>query len=446
MTKTSFTTRLSYTLPDIGGQMIFGFISFNLAYFYSNVYGIAAGTAGTILLIARWVDAIEAPIWGLVFDRTSSRWGKSRPWFLWLCLPFATFGTLTFVTPDLSHNAKVVYAAVTYIVSSILYTGINTPITSILSTLTSNPQERVTLTAFRMIGSKLGVLAVNLTGMRMVRWLGSGNDQRGFLLTLPIFAAVSIIAFLLAFRNLREVVVVESKAQPIRGTFRALKGNWPWIIIFMSSLLFWIGFGSRVTVTRHYFEMVLKNPNLADIANALDFTSLATALLLPWLCRRLSKSLVWGLGLAGMVIGVLVSFAGMRAGQSLWLIMTGWTMSFVASGAAMAMPFSVLSESVDYGEWKTGVRAAGLLSAVGAAFCLKAGFGLGGAMPMWLLEHEHFDAKAAITPAIVHALEIGLIWIPTLCLSLAIVPVLFYRKYELMEPQIQADLQVRRAK
>jgi Na+/melibiose symporter-like transporter len=113
MTKTSYTKRFSYAASDTAGQLVFCVISFYLLKFYTDVYGISAATAGNILLVARLVDAVDAPAWGIIFDKTHSRWGKSRPWFLWLCVPFATFGVLTFLTPDLSHSAKVVYAAAT---------------------------------------------------------------------------------------------------------------------------------------------------------------------------------------------------------------------------------------------------------------------------------------------------------------------------------------------
>ena len=445
MSHTSPTVRLSYAASDVAGQLLFCWIMWYLPFYLTDTVRIPAATVGTILLAARWIDAIDAPIWGLVFDRTRSKWGKSRPWFLWLCGPFAVFGVLSFLTPDLGHGAKVAYAAITYIGCNILYTGINTPVTSILSALTPDPAERVTLTTFRMFGSKLGVLLVNLTGLELVRVLGGGDDRRGFMLAVPIFAAISVGLFLFAFRNLREIVPVETKPMPLRDSFRAMRGNWPWFIIFTSSLFFWVGFIARVTVAPHFFEYVLHRPDLLKLANGLDFASLATALLLPWFCRHMSKSLVWTLGLAGMALGQFIVWLGLHAdAPSVALVMSGWTVCFVASGAAMAMPFSVLSESVDYGEWKTGVRAAGLLTAVGAAFCLKAGAGLGGAIPMWMLDASGYVPKAAQTPAALRAITTGVVWLPLVCFALSIVPVLFYRRFEALEPRIRAELEKRR--
>jgi Na+/melibiose symporter-like transporter len=184
---------------------------------------------------------------------------------------------------------------VTYAGCNVLFTGINTPVTSILPALTANPKERLTLTTFRMLGSKLGVLVVNLTGMGLVRYLGHGNDRTGFALAVPIFAVASVALFLIAFRNLRETVV-PSRAQSVRETFGAMKGNWPWLIVVTSTVLFWMGFISRITVAPHFFKYVLHRPDLLSVANGLDVASLATALPLPWLCRSMPKA---GSGLSG---------------------------------------------------------------------------------------------------------------------------------------------------
>lgn len=445
MSKTTYTTRFSYAASDVACQLVFAPISFYLLKFYTDVYGLAADVAGWIMLVARFIDAADAPLWGIVFDRTRSRWGRIRPWFLWLCGPFSVFGVLTFFTPEVGAQAKILYAAGTYIIVNILYTGINTPVTAILSALTTNPQERVVLTCFRMFGSKLGVLIVNLTAMKLVAWLGAGDDRKGYLLTVPIYAATAIGLFLLAFRNLHEVVTVEEKRQPILTGFGALRGNWPWWIIVGSSLCFWIAFISRVAAAPFLFEYTLGRKDLVPLAFALDFISLGTALCLPWLCRTWSKAKVWAAGLVGMIIGQFVVGWGLAHGNSLPIIMAGWALGFLASGAAMAMPFSVISDSVDYGEWKTGIRSAGLLVAIGAAFCLKAGAGLGGALPGWILQSSGYVANAAQAPAALRGIEFSVVWLPAIAFAAALLPVLFYGRFERMEPQVQAELAARRA-
>jgi sugar (glycoside-pentoside-hexuronide) transporter len=436
-------TRLSYATPEIGGQLIFCVISFYLLKFYTDVYGLPVAAAGAILLIARCVDAIDAPVWGIIFDKTRSRWGRSRPWFLWLCVPFAGFGVLTFYTPHLGTAGKIAYAACTYVLCSILYTGINTPVTSILAGLTRSVRERVTLTTFRMFGSKFGVLIVNLTLLRLVAGFGHGNNRRGFFLVMLLYAAGSVVLFLIAFRNLRETVQDDPRRLSVRESVRALRGNGPWLITFVSSLLFWIAFIARISAAPYYFEYLMHRANLVSIANSLDVVSLASILFLPWFCRITSKRNVWVLGLLGSVIGQLIVYAG-TGSRSVAIVMAGWTVGFLASGVAMALPFSILATSIDYGEWKTGIRAAGFLTAVGAAFCLKAGSGLGGALPAWIMGHYSYVPNVAQSARSLLGIELSCVWLPAVAYGLAIVPVLFYSRYERHEPAMMQDLDQRR--
>jgi len=440
---TSYTKRFSYAASDAAGQLVFCAISFYLLKFYTDVAGLPAAVAGTILLIARMTDAIDAPVWGIIFDKTHSRWGKSRPWFLWLCVPFAFFGVLTFATPNLGPTAKAIYCGATYIVCSILYTGINTPVTSILSALTPDPNERVVLTCYRMFGSKAGVLLVNASAWPLVAWLGQGNDRKGFLLTMPIYAVICVLLYLLAFRNLEEIIQEKKVALPIRRSFAALRGNWPWFIIFGSCLCFWIAFISRISMVPYYFEYIWHRKELIPLVNSLDCLSLAGIFLIPWFCKRASKSRVWAAGLIGSVLSQGLVYAGGSA-HSLPLVFAGWVAGILTSGVAMALPFSLLSDSVDYGEWKSGIRAAGLLTAVGAAFCLKAGSGLGGAIPAWILGATGYVPNVAQSARSLNGIEIGFIWLPALFYVLATLPALFYGKYEAMEPRIQEELKQRR--
>ncbi|MEI6892121.1 MAG: MFS transporter [Pontiella sp.] len=441
--RTSYSTRFSYASSDMAGQLVFCVVSFYILKFYTDVLGLSAGVAGTILLIARFEDALDTPIWGIFLDKTKSKYGKSRPWFLWLCFPFSIFGVLTFLSPDLSSKATAIYAGATYIVLGSIYTGINTPVTSILSALTPNPKERVTLTCFRMFGSKAGVLLVNATFLPLVAWLGQGDDKRGYMLTMPIFAVVSIVLYLIAFRNLKEVVPVEHKPMPVKRAFQAFKGNGPWIIIFISCLCFWVAFIARITMVPYFFEYVWDRKDLVPLANSMDVLSLASIFLIPWFCKWGNKAAVWGWGLAGSVLAQFVLYAGL-ATQSLALLLVGWIFGILTSGVALALPFSLLSDSVDYGEWKTGIRSAGLLTAIGTGFCLKAGSGLGGAIPAWVLGATGYEANVEQTAAAIAGINFGFIWLPALFYILALIPVLFYRKFENMEPRIQEELKARR--
>ena len=437
----SNSKRLSYAAADTAGQLVFAVISNYLLYFYTDVYGIPVAVAGMIVLVARCIDGVDAPVWGMILDRTRSRWGKYRPWFLWLSVPYAVFGVLTFLTPDLG-DAKALYAASTYIVCGILYTGINTPVTAILSALTPDPRQRVLLTTYRMIGSKVGVLIVSATALPLIGLLGHGDDKRGFMLAMPIFAAGAVALFLLAFRNLEEVVAPPREPAHILRTFGAIPGNWPWIIIAVSSLLFWVAYTSRVSTVIYYFAYNLGRKDLVPLVNSLDIVSLSAVVFLPSLCRRTSKRNLWAWGLVGSITGQFIMWLG---APSIPWVLGGWIFGAIAGGVAMTLPFSLLSDSVDYGEWKTGIRAAGLLTAVGASLCFKAGTGIGGALPAWAMAVYGYVPGAHQTASSLTGIAIGFIWLPAVFFALALAPVLFYSRYEALEPRIHLELEQRRA-
>jgi len=439
-----YTQRFSYAASDTAGQLIFTVVSFYLLKFYTDIAGLSALVAGNILLLARLVDSLDAPLWGIVFERVRSKWGRSRPWFLWLCLPFAVSGIATFATPKLSANHMAIYAGATYIVCSVLYTGINTPVTAILSALTDDPRQRVLLTTFRMFGSKAGVLIVNATLLPCIAWFGKGDDKLGIIRTIPIYAAGSIVLYLIAFRNLRERIPADAGRIPIRKSFSAIAGNWPWIIIVSSSLLFWIAFIARISTVPYFFEYVWHRGDLVPLANGLDVVSLAALVFLPWLCRLTSKRNVWAWGLIGAVGSQCLLYAGLQAGSQ-GLVFTGWILGILTSGVAMAMPFSLLADSVDYGEWKTGVRAAGLLTAIGAAFCLKVGSGLGGALPAWILSATDYHPHVAQNSRALAGIVFAFVWLPAIFYALALAPVMFYARYEILEGRIAETLRSRHA-
>lgn len=440
-----YTQRFGYAISDTAGQLLFTCISFYLLKFYTDIAGLSALVAGNILLAARLIDALDAPLWGIVFERVKSRWGKSRPWFLWLSIPFGVTGVLTFATPDLSPSNKVIYAAATYILCSVIYTGINTPVTSILSALTRNPQQRLVLTSFRMVGSKVGVLIVNATLLPCIAYFGHGNDKRGIFIATTIYAVGAVIFFLVAFVTLEEHVTEAPTSGISKNSFAAIAGNWPWWIIVSSSLFFWVAFISRISVVPYFFQYVWNRSDLTPIANSLEIVSLVSIVLIPWFCSRTSKSAVWAFGLAGSVIAQVVIYAGVAV-HSLPLVFIGWVTSILTAAFAMIMPFSLLADSVDYGEWKTGVRAAGLLSALGAAFCLKAGSGLGGALPAWILSATDYHANQIQSAEAIGGINFAFVWVPAIFYLLALLPVMFYKRFEAMEPQIAAELEARRLK
>ena len=141
--------RIAYSFSDFACNLSFQLVGTYLMIFYTDTFGLSAAAVGTLFLAARIVDAFDGPFWGIMIDHTHTKWGKSRPYWLWFSIPFAVFCVLVFTTPNMSLTGKLVWAYVTYIGVDVLYSAVNIPITSILPSLTSNPQERVTLSTIR---------------------------------------------------------------------------------------------------------------------------------------------------------------------------------------------------------------------------------------------------------------------------------------------------------
>ena len=205
--------------------------------FYTDVFGLPVTITGMLLLFTRFLDAIDAPIWGSIIDHTHSKYGRSRPFFLWLAIPFAVTMWLTFTTPSfLSDTGKIVYAVFTYLLAGIVYSGVQTAITSILPNLTSNHSERMILNTFRMVGGSVGAFISMTFTLPLVNLLGGGDQQLGFSITVGMFGVIVVILLFFAFRHLREQNVERNVSIPVKDSVRAIKNNWPWIILVTVNL------------------------------------------------------------------------------------------------------------------------------------------------------------------------------------------------------------------
>ncbi|MFB5267859.1 glycoside-pentoside-hexuronide (GPH):cation symporter [Paenibacillus enshidis] len=437
-----FHRKISYSLTDTAGNLLYCVISSYLLYFYTDVFGLSMGIAGTLLFITRLLDAIDAPLWGILIDRTKSKYGQSRPYFLWLAIPFAVFMVLTFTTPDLSGTAKIAYAAATYIIAGILYTGISTPITSILPNLSTDSNERVVLNSFRMVGGNVGFFIATTFTLPLVTLFGQGNDQKGFTFTLSLFGVMAVIMFFIAFTNLREHTAVKAKPVPIAKSFAAVKRNWPWILVVTANLCYWIGLNIRSSTLVYYLQYNLNSKELVPFINGLTSLQLISMVLIPLFAVKMGKHKIMIIGLILAALGQVVILTG---SANLTLIITGWIIGALGSGFACSMPFAMLSDTVDYGEWKNGIRASGFLTSIGSAFCIKAGSGIGGLLPAWVMDRTGYIAGGVQTPAALSGIQFSFIWLPFIIFLVGIIPMFFYKRFEMNEASIQQDLMARRS-
>jgi GPH family glycoside/pentoside/hexuronide:cation symporter len=252
--KLTWTEKFGYASGDVASCMYFSIFMNFLAYYYTDVFGISAAAFGTMIFIVRTYDWIKDPIMGVIADRTKSRMGKYRPWLLWMVVPYMIMGVLTFTTFDLSPTGKLVYAYTTYIVLLMVYTMINVPYSALMGVMTANSAERTTLSSFRFAGAATANLVVSATLLYLVAFFGKGNDQRGFTLTLVVYALIAGAFFLITFFATKErVEPPPSQKISLRADLSALLKNGPWLVMIAVSLLTIISMAVRNGATIYYF-------------------------------------------------------------------------------------------------------------------------------------------------------------------------------------------------
>ncbi len=315
--------RISYGLSDTASNLIFQMITIYLMFFYTDVYGISTTAVASLFLITRVLDAFADPMMGILIDKTNSKWGKSRPYFLWLGIPFAIIAVMTFYTPDLGSTGKIVYAYITYTLLGIIYSGINIPITSILPSMTSNPQERTELASIRMFFAFIGIIMVSVGTLPIVKALGGGDQQKGFFFTMILFSVIGGIFFIITFLNVKErVVSPNDKPLPFRESIKAVKGNVPWFLLLASGFVQMTIMTMQTQTTVYFWTYNMKRPDLIAVTMALSLVSLITLALSVFVSKKIGKRNTMIMGSSIMIIGYTTALFGSNI-QSIPLILTG---------------------------------------------------------------------------------------------------------------------------
>jgi GPH family glycoside/pentoside/hexuronide:cation symporter len=440
-TRLSKTEKVSYSFTDLAGNILYVTISTYILYFYTDVFKIPVAAAGTILLIARCVDAASAAVWGSIIDHTRTKWGQSRPYFLWLAVPFAIASFISFTAPDLSSTAKLWYAGATYVLAAgVIYTGIQTPITAILPNLTTDREERVAANSYRMVGGNLGAFVASSLVLPLVAVFGSGDERIGFMWTLALFGIVVVVLMLVAFRNLRERAVSVAKPVSFMESLRVARGNAPWMLIVVTFVIFWIAQADRNSIAVYYAKYNLGNEQLGSVFNGLQIIGIVAVIAIPFLVKLTSKTSAMLISLGVAAFGqAMMAFVG----NNFPLVIASWIVGILGASVAIALPFAMIADTVDYGEWKTGIRAAGFLAAVGSAFCIQVGSGLGSFIPSKIMGAAGFAAGKPQTAESLTAIQFSFIWLPIIVYAVCALIMLFYYRYEKMEARIKRELAAR---
>lgn len=434
-----FHRMLAYASTDAAGNLLYTTVTTFILYYFTDVFGISIAAAGTILLAARILDAFDAPIWGLIIDHTHTKWGQSRPYWLWVAFPFAIFFILMFWSPGLSTTGKFWWALITYLLFGISYTGIGTPITSILPNLSNDPEQRIKLNSTRSIGGMIGYFITATFTLSFVAFLGK-TQQSGWRNTAIILAVVGFGLLMFAFFDTREINKPK-KAISILNSIKAAKANWPWFILVFVFIFYWLGNSSRTAVVVYYTQYNLGNKGFASILNALVMMQLIGMVAIPFLVRKLRKTYVLMSGMFLAALGqILIAFTG----HSLIALSIAWSIASIGTGISVTLPYAMLADTVDYGEWRNGIRASGFLTAIGSSFAIKMGSGLGGWAPSIVLSKAGYKAGAIQNAQVLSAIKFSISFLPAIFFIAGGLLILLYIKFEKQEKTIRVSLLQRR--
>lgn len=433
--------KISYGLGDTASNLVFHMVGTYLLFFYTDVYGLPVAAVGTLFLFTRIMDAFYDIGAGIVIDKTRTRWGKCRPWFLWCALPYSLFAVLTFRVPELAASGKLVYAYITYNCLSLLYTAINLPISAMLPSMTRNSQERAETSSVRMFLAIVGMSVVTYGTMPLVAFFGQGDKAKGFLWTMVLFATVSFSFFMLTFFNTRERYQPAAHAEPtIRESVRSLLRNWPWAITLILNFVYWFGYAMRMQTTVYYLRYNFNRPDLIPTVMLTNLATLPSIAIGAYLSRRLGKRNTMMIGLGGMALGVTT--IGLAAPGEIALLISGNIIANFSKGFYIGLLFAMMADTVDYGEWKTGIRAAGFLFAA-ATLGVKLGLGFGGAFSAWILSAAGYIPNVDQTAQVLAAIRANYITVPNICTGVMIFFLFLYR-LDGQHAQIMSDLKERR--
>jgi glycoside/pentoside/hexuronide:cation symporter, GPH family len=495
--KLSIKEKIGYSFGDAAANFVFMTMILFQSKFYTDVFGIEASIAGTLLLVGRLWDAFFDPMMGTLADRTNTRWGKFRPWILWTALPWGVAMVLAYTKPGFGATGMIIYACVTNIMLMTLYSANNTPYSAMTGVITGDGDERTSLSSYRMVASMIAQLIVGGFTLTLVSKFGAipGSDQinttKGWQMTILVWAVVCVVLFLITFLTTKERIQPDPKQETnTKQDFSDLLKNGPWIAMFVLTLAHFIYVALRSGAMNYYFDYFVNRDQIFNLLQSIGLTRSGDAASGSgnWLLNTLGLIVkpdrsnvasvgfslfnMWSQGIT--VIGVACStMLTIKFGKKL-IAITGFVLTTLfmigfyflpkeAVGSMFVLEFlraltyaptipliwSMFADVVDYAEWKTGRRTTGIIYAA-IIFGLKAGLSLGGAIGLWLLAGYGYQPPVDGVPILQQAPQTltGIRMIisvyPAIFLGIVVVCLVSYKINRKMNIQIQEELTQRR--
>jgi GPH family glycoside/pentoside/hexuronide:cation symporter len=437
--------KIGYGIGDLGFNFYWANIATFLMYFYTDHFGITAAAAGTMMLITKIIDAFTDPMMGAIADRTRSRFGKFRPYLLFAALPMAAAGVLTYTTPNLGYDGKLLWAYGTYTMMMLIYTIINIPYSALSGVITARSQDRTTLISFRFIGAFTGTIIVNYFTLDLVKWLGGGDDSLGWQLTMGLYGILAAITFFTVFFTTKErISPAQSQNSSIQRDIKDLLNNRPWVVLFSLALIIMITITMRSGASIYYVKYYLNRPDLVKyFITAYGICLTVGAAITPLLTKFFDKKKLMIILMS--VTGILSICYFFIPSDAIWLAFGIHILIGLALGPKSPLAFSMYADTADYTEWKTGRRATGMTFSA-ATFSQK----LGGAFASFVIGIVLSSLGYVANEAQSDASQIGIVLLisvlPGIVALLAAYVMRFYTLDDILLKKVHHELSERKSK
>lgn len=416
-TRLSFVEKFGYGLGDTASNFVWALMMNFIMFYYTDIFGITAAAAGTMLLFARSTDGVVDFFIGAIADRTKSKWGRFRPYLVWLCVPLAIIFVLAFTTPNLSPAGKLVWAWVTYNLLMFLYSAINIPYGALSGVMTDDPLERTSLNSYRMSLAQIGGIIANSSFIVLIARFGAGNQQLGAQRTVLLFSVVAVMLFLVSFWTTKERIHPSATQKTnLLQDLRTLFLNRHWIMMFVTGIVNITFAVIRGSAGIYYLQRYLKLDSgdgtkyffkcgggghgvelfyLGQIGTYFLISGLAMilgAMMTRFAVKAIGKKAAF-IGSLALVALTAVPFYWIQPDQ-LPLVYLFQSLGMIFAGINATLFWAMVADTADFQEWRYKVRTTGI--AFSATTCAqKAGMGIGAAIAGHLISHFGYDPKAA---------------------------------------------------
>jgi len=435
--------RIGYGLGDMASSMFWKIFSYYLPFFYSNIFGLSLVDAGVLVLVTRIWDAISDPMMGVAADRTDTRWGKYRPYLLWVAAPFSICGILLFTTPDWGYGAKLIWAYVTYILMMTVYTGINVPYGAMLGVMSDKSDEKTVFSAFRMFFAYAGSFIALALWEPVCDIFANdfGMDARhSWQFAMIVIGSACFVLFLLCFKLTRERLKTRSSVS-IGSDFRSLLHNRPWWLLIGAAMCFNLFCTVRgATVVYFFADVIGGSADLTIFSISILFYSglflsigevanmAGVAVTVPIAARLGKKTTFIAVNACLVVLSVAFFFVPLTP-AGYWMMLALQVLISILTGIMSPLIWSMYADVSDYSELRFHTASTGLIFS-SSSMAQKFGGAIGGAAVLWLLGACGYVADSAAAVAqpegAVTCLWMLMSFIPAAVALLAIFVVRFY--------------------